>query len=47
MTHWSSKAKIDDPDDSFEWTVEEPRVTGPIRGTALTGIPRERLAVSG
>jgi hypothetical protein len=37
-------ARAADPDDSFEWTVEEPRVTGPIRGIALTGIPRERLA---
>jgi len=35
-----------DPADSFEWTVEEPKLTGPIRGIALTGIPRERLGDS-
>lgn len=32
-----------DPDGSFEWTVDEPKLTGPIPGITLTGIPRERL----
>jgi hypothetical protein len=29
-----------DPGDSFEWHVEQPRMTGPVRGIALVGIPR-------
>ena len=36
-----------DPDGSFEWEIDEPRVTGPIRGISLVGIPRERLGLQG
>lgn len=37
-------ARSADPDDSFEWQVEEPQMFGPIHGISLVGIPRERLA---
>ncbi len=37
-------ASAADPNDSFDWQAEERRVTGPLRGIALVGIPRERLA---
>jgi hypothetical protein len=33
-----------DPAGGFDWEVDEPRLTGPIRGISLVGIPRERLA---
>ncbi len=39
-------ARAADPKDSFDWQAEERRVTGPLRGIALVGIPRERLAES-
>ena len=37
-------ARAADPNDSFDWRAEERRVTGPLRGVALVGVPRERLA---
>jgi hypothetical protein len=29
-----------DPAATFVWTVDEPQLTGPIRGICLTGIPK-------
>ena len=40
-------ARAADPNDSFAWQAEERRVTGPLRGIALVGIPRERLTSEG
>jgi hypothetical protein len=39
----NSLVRAADPEGSFEWTIEEPKILGPIRGIALTGIPNERL----
>lgn len=35
-----------DPEETYEWVVDEPKLMGPLRAIALTGIPKERLASS-
>ena len=39
-------ARAADPDDSFDWQVEEPLMTWPVHGISMVGIPRERLGGS-
>jgi hypothetical protein len=39
----TAMARSADPNDSYDWQVEEPRLTGPIRGISLVGIPRESI----
>ena len=36
-------ARAADPNAWFDWTVEEPMMTWPVRGVSMVGIPRERL----